>query len=96
MGAAAVVPWVQGMGGLCMGLTGSEGVEGTAVTMMVVQAYNCCIGTKAESPKQGMHRIATGSRKQPRCDPHTGSQWQSLILLVRHIVARNCPLTQKG
>ena len=55
MGCCKVVPWVHGMGGLCMGLTGSDGVESTAVTMMVVQAYNCCIGTMGESPKQGIH-----------------------------------------
>ena len=79
MGCCKVVPWVPGMGGLCMELTGSEGVEGTAVTMMVVRAYNCCIGTMGESPKQGIHHEWHQDPGNDRdVTPTRGSQWQNL------------------
>ena len=32
----------------------------TAVTMMVVQVYNRCMGTMTESPKKGMRMDGTG------------------------------------
>ena len=40
---------------------GSEGVRNvTAVPMIVVQVYDRCIGTMAESPEKGMHMDDTG------------------------------------
>ena len=56
-----VVPWMQGSwGGLCMGTIWNVMCESTAVTMTVVQVYNRCIGTMAESPKKGMRMDGTG------------------------------------
>ena len=58
--------------GLCMDTSGSERVRNvTAVPMTVVQVYNRCIGTMAESPKKGMRMDDTRIQETTEmCPPH--------------------------
>ena len=58
-------------GGLCMDNIGSERVKLSPSNNDNWPAYNRCIGTVAESPKQGMRTDDTRSWNQLRCDPHT-------------------------
>ena len=82
-------------GGLCMENIGSERVKLSPSNNDRRPAYNRCIGTVAESPKQGMRTDDTRSWNQLRCDPHTWVTMAELTTCLAENGIRPLSITER-